>query len=619
MAFNNLRQHALNYGWSHQHYIHYKAIQSNLREQLITESNNNWNRIILETANVYHDPHQFWNKIKVLIGGRDPEPHYIIDDNNTKHFSPENQEKQHRKIWEKVFEEESSDTDDEDEEVTDRHYIYTYLNNNLHRLTPYNNIDISRLNSTLLDKEITTDDTLNIIKHIKNTAPGNSGMNKVILSTLPRKAIQALTKIFNATLSIGYFPDKWKHSMIKLIPKPGKNPRLPINYRPISLLEVPGKIFERIINSRLKHFLESNNRYNQNQFGFRTNRGTNQALALITEKIAQNKSDNGQCQIVLRDITKAFDKVWHIGLKYKILQLNLPITLEKLLCDFLDDRTAQIKIQNYKGTTINLHSGVPQGSVISPTLFTIYTNDIPPTRQGTNIMYADDITQITGYQGKSKKMINSITEKEIKIINKFENKWKIKTNINKFTPLHIGCTKTIPLSIDDKNIEFKKEGISLGLTISNTGYTSHINKRKIKANAALSKIYRLNKLPEKIKIHLVKSLILPIIQYPPIPLHALSNNQIGRLQKTQNKALRFATNQRYPYTMNTEEIHKHTNTKTLNTYLHEQAINIWASLEAMDNNTYLYLVNNKENINKYNRNFPSSLDKINQNIAPRYK
>ena len=104
------------------------------------------------------------------------------------------------KYGKKVFEEESSDTDDEDDEVGDRHYIYTYLNN-LHRLTPYNNIDISRLNSTLLDKEITIEDTLNIIKHIKNTAPGNSGINKVILSTLPKKAIQALTKILNATLS----------------------------------------------------------------------------------------------------------------------------------------------------------------------------------------------------------------------------------------------------------------------------------------------------------------------------------------------------------------------------------------------------------------------------------
>lgn len=118
---------------------------------------------------------------------------------------------------------------------------------------------------------------------------------------------------------------------MRLIPKSGKNPHLPINYRPISLLEVPGKIFERIINCRLRCHLEDNQLHNPNQFGFREGYGTTHALALASESMAQSKADNGQCHVVLRDVTKAFDKVWHLGIKYKILNINLPTIAEKLV------------------------------------------------------------------------------------------------------------------------------------------------------------------------------------------------------------------------------------------------------------------------------------------------
>ena len=164
---------------------------------------------------------------------------------------------------------------------------------------------------------------------MRKTAPGNSGINKTIMTKLPHTAIVTLSHIFNATLSAGYFPDVWKESTIRLIPKTGKDPHSATNYRPISLLEVPGKILERIINYRLKTHLENTDAHYFNQFGFRPQRGTHQALAIITEQIAQYKNDNGQCRVILRDTSKAFDKVWHIGLKYKILHLNLSTTIEK--------------------------------------------------------------------------------------------------------------------------------------------------------------------------------------------------------------------------------------------------------------------------------------------------
>ena len=125
-------------------------------------------------------------------------------------------------------------------------------------------------------------------------------------------------------------------------------------------------------------------------------------------------------------------------------------------------------------------------------------------------------------------------------------------------------------------------------------------------------------MPENIKIHLVKALILPILDYPPIPTHTMSNNQIKKLQKIQNKALRFATNQRYPYTMTTLQIHAHTNTTPLNIRLHNRAKETWARIEDLDIPAYRELKEQHNNIEKFHRDFPSSIKACNTTPTPVY-
>ena len=115
---------------------------------------------------------------------------------------------------------------------------------------------------------------------------------------------------------MGYFPTSFKHAKVKLIPKPNKPTTDPINYRPISLLKVPSKIFEKIINSRLRKYLEHNNCLPHSQHGFRKHRSTDTALAVTTEAIAKAASKKKQCCLVLKGVSKAFDKVWHNGLKF---------------------------------------------------------------------------------------------------------------------------------------------------------------------------------------------------------------------------------------------------------------------------------------------------------------
>ena len=98
---------------------------------------------------------------------------------------------------------------------------------------------------------------------------------------------------------MGYFPLIFKNGLIILIPKPGKDPRQPVNYRPITLLEIPGKILERIVNNRLQRFLEENEILNKNQYGFRAGRGTDMAIIKIYEKIAMNQKGKNLCNVTL--------------------------------------------------------------------------------------------------------------------------------------------------------------------------------------------------------------------------------------------------------------------------------------------------------------------------------
>lgn len=616
IQYTTLRTHAQTHGWTRQQYCRYRTLQQTLQDALLRESNLHWSTLIRKTATQYKDPETFWRKIKNLSGGSSPSPLYLIGPNNTRKYNEEEQEELHRDVWEDIFVE-----DEEEDDNINYEHVREDLRHNADRTTPYHTADDNRLNNIEdpMTEEVTTEEIKFLIKKMKKTCPGSSGINKTILKNLPDAALKRLVQIYNATISAGYFPDKWKQATMRLIPKHGKNPQLACNYRPISLLEVPGKLLERAVNRRLREHLEDKNLYNINQFGFRQQRGTTHALALVTESIAHYKADKGQCHLVLRDITKAFDKVWHLGLKHKLLQLGLPTIYEKLLCDFLDDRQARIKVGSYTGDYFNLGCGVPQGSVLSPTLFVIYTRDLPPSITGQNIAYADDITQIVGYPGQSKDMIKLRTEREITSTNGYEKRWKIKTNLTKFTPIRMGQRTGEPLIVDEEPVDFQTSGKSLGLKITRTGYTQHIRERRGKAMAALIKLFRFRELPVKIKSHLVKALVLPVLDYPPIPIHTLSKTQISKLQKIQNKALRFATEQRYPYTMNTIQIHTLTKTKPVNVRMHERAIKIWKDLEELQHPTYEMLKNNLDNIRTFNKWFPSSLKSTGRAPTPKYK
>ena len=150
--------------------------------------------------------------------------------------------------------------------------------------------------------------------------PEISEINKLILSNLPDNAINRYSLLTNLTLSMGYYPYAFKNVLLVFASKPGKDPKLPENYRPITLLEALGKILERVINNRFMYFCKNNEILSPQQFGFRKRSGTDTAIAIAYEKIVLNQQNKNYCNIICRDVAKAFDRVWIKGLQFKIFQ-----------------------------------------------------------------------------------------------------------------------------------------------------------------------------------------------------------------------------------------------------------------------------------------------------------
>lgn len=580
-------------GWGRIQYYRYRMLKVMLKNESDRLYNKNWEDLIKQTAEKYKDPPAFWAQIKKMRGSENSNNQHL-EVNNTKLVEEKDKERAFREIWSKVFT--ISPEENMQYNLNKEREIEGYWLNNEEQRTPFPSSDINRITGREeIDTLISTAEIKYAIKSFKNNTPGESPINKLILKNLPDSAIENLKTLFNLTVSTGYFPDKFKTAIIKLLPKANTDQTNPINYRPISLLEVTGKILEKIINKRLRNYLEQNNHLPSFQHGFRRNRGTDTALTVIHETIAHHTARRDQVYLVLRDVSKAFDKVWHAGLQYKIVQLQLPNTITRLLNNYIKGRKAKIKIGSYTGQEFPLTAGVPQGSSLSPTLYTIYTADLPLPEWGcTNIQYADDITQIITYPGASRGFMSRLAVREITKINKFEEDWKIKTNKNKFKIIPIAVKKKDDIIIEGTKIDYSLQGKVLGLTIGRTGIERHVTEIIAKSKKRLSELYRFRKLPEKIRTHLIKAFILPLLQYPPIPLVTISKTKQGKLQKVLNQALRFAYDERYPYRRPLQTLHEHANIKPINYTLYERASAILEKTQELGDPHMDYIIDNYE-------------------------
>ena len=174
--------------------------------------------------------------------------------------------------------------------------------------------------------------------------------------------------------------------------KPDKLPSLTTSYRPISLMSSIMKLFERVIEQGLCSYLEDIGFKNKYQSGFRQNKSTDDHLFRLSQSVMESFNRREHVVAAFLDVEKAFDNVWHNGLRYKIFMLDFTDKMTRWLSDFLVGRVIQVSSNGFLSDQISPIAGVPQGSVLSPLLFLIYVNHVPKPhhRQNSTSQFADD-------------------------------------------------------------------------------------------------------------------------------------------------------------------------------------------------------------------------------------
>ena len=236
-------------------------------------------------------------------------------------------------------------------------------------------------NPHLFVKQANTPDPINIDYNIRelintlqkkqNSAPGEDGLSYEILKNVHLNCLKEILNLYNTIWHSGNIPNCFKHAIVVPILKPNKSKTDPASYRPISLTSHLGKVLETMFTDRLQQKLEAYRKLNKLQSGFRKKRQTLDQLARLVHNAEKCRNMNKTTVAILLDLEKAFDLLWREGALESLLKLNVKGRAFNYIQDFLKGRTFQVRVGESLSDPKIQENGVPQGAVLSPTIFNI--------------------------------------------------------------------------------------------------------------------------------------------------------------------------------------------------------------------------------------------------------
>lgn len=411
-------------------------------------------------------------------------------------------------------------------------------------------MDHIQANDSFFFTPTNTHDVQEIIKKLKNKSCGLNSIPVKVLKHIADLISPILSHVFNLSLSFGIFPDSLKIARVTPIFKGGDKCSVN-NYRPISILPIVSKIFEKIIYKKVYSYLETKTYLYNKQYGFRSKKSTTQAILNHLQYIYSNIDEGNFVFSVFLDFRKAFDCVDHDILLSKLNCYGIRGLALNWFRSYLTNRKQYVVIGNAKSELLNINHGVPQGSVLGPLLFLIFINDIvKSTALFDFILFADDSTLSTSYPSVNQLNITETINDELQRVSNWLKANKLCINIDKTKYMLFSYRKTSNIH----GIKFGDDQISetdstkfLGIIIDkNLTFKPHITYISSKLSKSIGILHKVKHiLPEEALKILYRTLIHPYIQYGIEAWYGTNKNKSNAILVLQKKAIRAMLNLEY--------------------------------------------------------------------------
>ena len=378
-------------------------------------------------------------------------------------------------------------------------------------------------------------------------ATGPDGIGNRILKEAALPLAEPLSHIFNYCLSLGMFPDVWKIACVTPLFKKGE-PSDCNNYRPISLLPCISKVFERVLFNHVHGYLRVNGLISQNQSGFTPGDGTINQLIAICNTLYKCIDDGDEMIAVFLDLSKAFDKVWHAGLLYKLQVMGINGKLFDVITSYLNNyRQQYVSLSGASSSLISIKAGVPQGSVMGPLLFLVYINDISDVIQSDHFLFADDTSVFQRVHNGDIRTSTRYINDDMYRIQLWTKRWLVTINSKKSEVMLFSKKRSpsvlLPVIIDGNTLPVVESHKHLGMTLSSRlSWSLHINYITLKCKRILGMLSRYKHLWSRSALEVCYiSFIRPILEYGNILYDCCSIADSTVLEGVQLDAIRLVT------------------------------------------------------------------------------
>ena len=412
-------------------------------------------------------------------------------------------------------------------------------------------------NSSFFMTPVTEDELHKLINDLKpGKSPGLDGITASVVKHVRTIIAPILAYLYNLSFTSGVFPKILKHAVVIPIFKKGC-PKNPSNYRPIALLSVFSKLLEKAMKKRLVSFLEKNKLFHWNQYGFRNNNSTEDAVLNMLTQIYSGLDSNSSVIGIFLDLMKAFDTVNHKRLVSKLEHYGVRGIAKNWFMDYLENRTQITRVAGNVSDNVSVNSGVPQGSTLGPILFLVYLNDIFYLNIDSNITSFADDTAVLNIN-KNKVEANQSIERDLKVLSDWfrENLLTLNTtkcdfmrfslnNVKETNNTNIKmhtCTQS-QLLCDCPQIQEVQDVKYLGVVLDNKlNWKNQVKAIIRRLRAFLCKIYYLRKFVSLDTLKMFYfAMCQSVIQYSIICWGGTYKNAINPIIKLQNKIVRAMT------------------------------------------------------------------------------